>query len=386
MTTSQLTDLFIKGLKPGDKQVDYYDTKIKRFGVRVSPSGTKTYFLWYRFQGRAKRLGLGRTDRVSLADARKKAHQALADIADDRDPALTKLSASADGTGPTFAKFVDTFVSKYAKRHNKSWEQTERLLKREFVSKWGKRPLSSLNKADVLSVLDNIVSRGTPSAANRSFAAVRKLFNWAVERGDLDVSPALNVKNPSKHVSRDRVLTEYELSKVWSAADHMGYPYGTVVELLILTAQRRNEVAGMRWSDLNFESNTWTIPGDRNKSGRPQIVPLTDDVLQILEGLPRTHSELVFPGRGRDNPVSGWSKWKRQIDKISGVEEWRLHDLRRTAASMMAKDKVPPHIIERILNHSTGTLGGVAGVYNRYGYQDEMRDALECWGQSILQV
>jgi len=388
MTTFPVTELSIKSLKPAKKQVDYYDTKIKRFGLRVSPTGTKAFFLWYRFQNKGKRLGLGRVGVVTLSDARKKALQALTDIANHTDPTLRYRAIPTDGKKTNFESYVDTFISKYAKRHTKSWSETDRLLKREFVSKWRKHSLASITKADLISVLDAIVERGSPSAANHAFAAVRKLFNWAVERGDLEISPVLNVKKPTKHVSRDRVLTLDELAKVWSAADHMGYPYGTIVQLLILTAQRRQEVAGMRWSELDLTQDIWTIDRDRNKSGRQHSVPLTPAVLKILQSENLRHCDLVFPGRNSASHVCGWSKWKRKLDELSGVTNWRLHDLRRTAATEMAKAKTPPHVVERILNHTTGTLGGVAGVYNQYGYLDEMRFALQQWdaefGNSIL--
>ena len=382
MATFPFTDLSIKSLKPSNKQVDYYDTKIKRFGLRVSPTGTKAFFLWYRFQNKGKRLGLGRVGVVNLSDARKKALQALADIANGTDPKLRYKSEAPDADGPTFELYVDTFISKYAKRHTKSWSETDRLLKREFVSKWGKRSLASITKTDLISVLDAIVDRGSPSAANHAFAAVRKLFNWAVERGDLEISPALNVKKPTKHVSRDRVLSMDELTGIWSAADQMGHPYGVIVQLLILTAQRRQEVAGMRWAEIDLPQGIWTIDRDRNKSGRQHSVPLSPAVSKLIRKQ-QQDGDLVFPGRKSDSPVSGWSKWKRQIDELSGVTNWRLHDLRRTAATGMAKAKTPPHVVERILNHTTGTLGGVAGVYNQYGYLDEMRAALEQWKMTL---
>ena len=263
--------------------------------------------------------------------------------------------------------------------------ETERLLNREFVSLWGTWPIHTISRQDVTKVLNAIVKRGAPSAANHALSAVRKMFNWAIEHGHVDRSPCFGIKAPSKLKSRDRVLTDEELASIWQSAEEMGYPYGCIIQLLILTAQRRNEVTGMRWTELDFTKATWTIPAERTKPGRTHEVPLSKSAIRLLKNLPKLHDDLVFPARGKDNPASGFSKWKRQLDTMAGMSDWRVHDLRRTVASGMAQLKVPPHIIERVLNHTTGTLGGVAGVYNRFGYLDEMRAALELWAASLTQ-
>jgi integrase len=205
------------------------------------------------------------------------------------------------------------------------------------------------------------------------------MFNWAVEQGHLERSPCAGLGMPAQAISRDRILSDGELARVWKAAGEMGYPFGPMIQLLILTAQRRGEVVGLRWSELDTNAMEWTLPNGRTKSARAHIVPLSGAAAELVTGLPRLHDVLVFPARGKNNPASGFSKWKRELDERSGVVDWRIHDLRRTAASGMAQLAVPPHIIERVLNHTTGTLGGVAGIYNRYGYLVEMRSALERW-------
>ena len=230
-------------------------------------------------------------------------------------------------------------------------------------------------------MLDGMISR--PSAANRAFAAIRKFLNWCVERGYLEHSPCSGMKAPSKVISRDRVLSDEELTAIWLAAEKMGWPFGRVVQLLVLTAQRRNEVSGIRFQDIDQEEGLWTQPAMGNKSGRLHVVPLSPLALAIIRALPRVHDELVFPARGKNNPVSGYSKWKHKLDQLSGVKNWTLHDLRRTAATGMAGLGVPPHVVERILNHKTGVLGGVAGIYNRFAYQQEMSEALNQWSQHI---
>ena len=235
-------------------------------------------------------------------------------------------------------------------------------------------------------VLNGIVKRGSPSAANHALAAVRKMFNWAIEHGHVDRSPCFGIKAPSKLKSRDRVLTVEELVRIWQAAEKMGYPYGRIIQLLILTAQRRNEVTGLRWVELDLAKTTWTIPAERTKPGRTHELPLNESAVDLIQSLPRVHEDLVFPARGKDNPASGFSKWKRQLDELAGFGTWRIHDIRRTVASSMAQLKVPPHVIERVLNHTTGTLGGVAGIYNRFGYLSEMKDALDQWANHLARL
>ena len=387
MASTVLTDFAVRNLKPTTgRQIDVYDSRIRGLAVRVSPSGTKAFVVWYRIGGKARRLTLGRFPTMSLAEARKRAQEALLQVADGNDPATEKQRARAEYGGNLFSTLVDEFIETYAKRKTRSWAETDRLLKREFVSLWGTWPIATISRQDVTKVLNSIVKRGAPSAANHALSAVRKMFNWALEHGHVDRSPCLGIKAPSKLKSRDRVLTEEELVCIWQAAEEMGYPYGRIIQLLILTAQRRNEVAGMRWVELDLVKATWTIPAERTKPGRTHELPLSKRTLRLLEGLPKVHDDLVFPARGKENPASGFSKWKRQLDGIADVGLWRIHDIRRTVASGMAQLKVPPHVIERVLNHTTGTLGGVAGIYNRFGYLDEMRTALEFWAASLTEL
>jgi integrase len=182
------------------------------------------------------------------------------------------------------------------------------------------------------------------------------------------------------------VLTDAEIAALWPATDQLGYPFGQLVRLLLITAQRRDEVAHMRWSDLDLDNRVWTIPRERTKSDRLQQVPLSSLAMEVLAETPRLGDYVLSSGVRGDKPVSGFSVAKKRLDAISGLAEWRLHDLRRTAASGMAKLNVPPHIIEKVLNHSTGTVSGVAAVYNRYGYLDEKRDALEAWSKMMTEI
>lgn len=384
MASSALTDVAIRNLKPTPgRQVDVYDSKTRGLAVRVSPSGTKTFVVWYRIGGKARRLTLGRFPTLQLADARKRAREALTQVSDGKDPAAERQRTRLEYGGKLFGPLAHDFIETYAKARTRGWSETERLLNREFVSLWGKWPIHTVTRRDVSKALGAIVARGSPSAANHALSAIRKMFNWAIEQGHLAHSPCIGLAAPSKLKSRDRVLSDNELQRVWHAAEAMGWPYGSIIQLLILTGQRRKEVTGMRWSELNLVAAQWTIPAERTKAGRTHELPLSPAALALIQALPRAHDELVFPARGKDNPASGFSKWKHELDELAGIAPWRVHDLRRTVASGMARLKVPPHVIERVLNHVTGTLGGVAGIYNRFAYLGEMRDALELWATEI---
>ena len=381
MPKQTLNNTVIANLKPtSGQQVDYFDKLVPGFGIRVSPKGTKTYFLLYRYQTRQKRLTLGRTDIVSLAAARKAAKAAKALQSQNQDPSLER-KRSLKPAKATFRWLAEQFIEKHARIKTKSWKETQRILQRDFVKVWGDRDVTSIDKHDVTDLLDAI-AKHYPGAANHAFAHVRKLFNWAVQRGYLQTSPCIGLTSPALSQSRERVLTDAELMAVWKAAQSMGYPYGKLVQLLILTAQRRTEIAGMEWSELDLAERLWTIPTSRTKAKRATVVPLSDQALEIIQSLPRIADQMVFPSRTGVTLISGFSKWKEELDRLSGVRDWRLHDLRRTAATGLAPS-TPPHIIERLLNHASGGLTPVARIYNRFDYLDEKRTALQAWAAKV---
>ena len=397
-----LTDIAIRKMtKPAEGQVETWDSKVPGFGVRITKAGTKSFVFLYRHKGKPRRMTLGRYPDTGLSDARGLAQDALAKVKRGEDPQGDLPSRYA-----MFRSVVDEFVETHCGQHNRASTayETERLLRVEFIPLWGQHAFAEIRKADVLSVLDAIVKRGTPSLANHALAAVRKLFNWGIERGHLEFSPCMGIKRPSRPSSRERVLNEEELTTLWHASEELGYQFGTMFQLLALTAQRRGEVAGMRWSDLDLHDATWTIPAELTKNHRQHVVPLTDGVLRIIKSVPRVHEEWVFPARGNGGPFAGFSKAKRRLDGAANAKrhldaieqggeedevddlEWTLHDLRRTAATGMAKLGVAPHVVERVLNHVSGQFKGVAGVYNRFGYLPEMREALGKWETHVAKL
>ena len=382
-----LSDLKIRNLpKPARGQFEIWDTRLPGFGVRVSHGGTKSFVLVYRFQGRSRRMTLGRCGILGLADARQLALQALRAVLLGQDPGAEKLKARRIPPIQQFDRFVDHFLASYARLKNKTAGESERLLRREFVTCWRNRPIAGISKHDVLQVLDRLVAQGNHTTANRAFGALRRLFNWAIERGLIEQSPCAGLRMPTKEIPRDRVLRDAELNAVWHSLEAIGYAYGPFAQLLLLTGQRKGEVAGLRWQEIDFAQRLWTLPAPRNKSGRAHVLPLTDKVIEILTGLPRLHPELVFPARTRRGQSMIFRGGKKNSTSRSAVTGWRLHDLRRTAATGMARAGVAPHVVERVLNHSKGIVSGVAAVYNRFGYLPEMRAALEAWERHVLDV
>jgi integrase len=217
-------------------------------------------------------------------------------------------------------------------------------------------------------------------------SAIKKLFAWSLDRGAISVHPLVGLRKPGLERSRDRVLTDEELKSFWRATEELGFPFGPAFQLMALTGQRRGEVAGMRRSQIDLEEAVWTIPASIAKNGRAHEVPLSTAVLDVIQSLPRfVGSDLVFTTTGT-GAISGFGRAKIRIDFMMQANEWRLHDLRRTAASGMARLGVAPHVIEKVLNHVSGEISGVAAVYNRHGYTAEKREALTQWSLFIASL
>ena len=254
-----------------------------------------------------------------------------------------------------------------------------------MLPRWRGRLAREIIRRDVLDLLDHLVDSDKPIAANRTLSAVRKMFNWAVSRDILTFSPCAGVKPPTPEASRDRVLSDDELKLIWRAASQIGGPFGLLVKLLTLTGQRRDEVAKMQWSELDLKVRLWTLPRERVKTDQPHQVPLSAAAVAILESVPQiANSPFVLTTTGK-TPSNGYSKGKRKLDALlpQDMPAWRLHDLRRTVASGMARLGIDLPVIEKVLNHSSGSFAGIVGVYQRHDFADEKRAALETWGRHI---
>lgn len=368
----------IEALKPQAKRYEVHDLLCPNFSLRVFPTGRKVFTVKYRFGLKQRRLSLGVHPRISLTDARNKAIEVLRLVDDGGDPAARTRQLSKD---------VETvcrdFIRQYARPRNRSWKETERILGREFVAVHGQRDIREIDRHDILELIDGAVERGAGYQANRIHSNLRKLFNWCVERGIVDVSPMIRMKPPTKEQARDRVLTDDEIRAVLKACADEPYPYRQFVPLLIATGQRRGEISNLKWSQIDLDAKQLVIPAERSKNGKPHVVPLSDLALKLLAEVPRfPNCDWVFTTT-RKSPISGFSKAIRNILAQSETSDWRFHDLRRTASSGMARLGIAPHVVEKALNHISGTISGIAAVYNRYGYDAERREALDKWGEFL---
>lgn len=386
MGTRKLTTKAVENAKPGKSRREVPDGLVPGLYLIVQPSGAKSWAIRYRNPaGKPRKHTLGRYPQMDLSAAREAGRAALAAADAGEDPAQAK-KLKREAKADTFEAVVEAFVEKHAKRHNRSWQEQAAILRRHAVPAWRDRPIGQISRRDVLELVEGIHDRGAPYAANRTLATVRKLFAWSMERDMIGANPAAGVKAPGKEQSRDRVLEDEEIASLWWAFERMNSRAAGVFKLLLLTAQRRTEVATMRWADLDLDAATWTVP--ETKNDKPNVVPLSAPALEVIRAQPAVESSpYVFPGRGDPSkPLNGWGKPKDQASELAGVQDWRLHDLRRTAASGLARLGTPPHIVEAVLNHSSGTWAGVAGVYQRHRYDTEKRRALDAWAAHVMSV
>jgi integrase len=361
------------------KRLDAYDTVLQGFGLRVSPTGRKVWFVIVRPEGRAKRVTIGGYPALSLHDAREAAARRI------RDEHLENAAPDLPYyVSPTLGEIVPQFIQLYARPKNRRWRATERTLHK--FEKLFILPITEIKRTDVVRALDELIASGMQVGANRALAGLKKLMNWSLDRGVLSVNPIAGLKPPAVEVARERVLADHELAKLLAVADEEGYPFGPALKILALTAQRRGEVTGMKWSEVDLDRQTWTISAARSKNKQSHCVPLTDEVCAILRAIPRfVGSDLVFTTTGV-TPISGFGRFKDRAAASLGASDWCIHDLRRTAASGMARLGVAPHIVEKVLNHRSGIISGVAAVYNRYGYDKEKREAVGQWSHYIQQL
>lgn len=366
---------------PKVRRIEIHDELLSGLRLRIYPTGKKVYSIVHRLDGQQIRHTIGTHPAIGLAQAREAAREVL------RNMQLGTYRRACDiepvPQVRTLGATVPEFIAKYAKPKNRTWQQTQTILQR--FSPLFDKPLAEIRRGDVVRVLDDMIASGTPHRANRALAAIKKLFAWSLDRGYVEVHPIAGLKPPTKENVRDRILTDAEMRLLMQSAEGMGYPFGPAVQVFLLTGQRRGEVGSMRWSHVDFDRAIWTIPASVAKNGRVHEVPLSTPVVDLLRSLPRfVNCDLVFTTTGI-TPISGLGKVKERLDAALGVSDWRFHDLRRTAASGMARLGTPPHVIEKVLNHQTGLISGVAAIYNRHGYNAEKRNALEEWARHVVE-
>jgi integrase len=384
MPKTRLTKSTIDALPIPEKEIVHWDQTLPGFGLKITPKGRKVFIVLYRAANGASRLRkytIGPYGRIALHNARVEAQKVLAARLEGRDPALEKVDARRRLTADT----VPEVLSLYAKLHlsqRRSGHEVTRILQRDLVERLGSRSVHAISKRDIIDVVNAVIDRGSPVAANKSLKVVKSFFNWCVGRAIVERSPCEGIRAPTVERGRDRVLTDRELAEIVLAARQLGGPYGAIVEVLALTGQRRDEVARMSWDELDLDHRVWTLPGARTKNDKPHIVQLSDPAVLVIGGQPR-RGRFVFSRNGA-TPVGDFSSQKRRLDDLCGVSHWRLHDLRRTTVSGMASLGVAPHVADKILNHVAGTISGVAAVYQRHEFLKERGDALERWGAHVV--
>jgi integrase len=381
-----LTARTIEIVKPSNTRREIPDAHMPGLYLIVQPSGSKSWAVRYRSSSITRKYTLGAFPAIDLKTARALAGKALRAVAEGRDPGHEKAQARSTKID-SIEHVAAQFIERHCKRANRqrTAEETERLLRLHVLPHWRGRTINSICRRDVLEILDRITDAGTPIAANRTLSAARKMFNWCIARDIIAVSPCSGVKPPTVEHSRDRVLNDDELHATWLAADNIGFPFGPMVQMLICTGQRRDEVAKMEWNEIDFEKKLWTLPRERVKTNEKHEVPLSDIAVAILKRLPRiAGARFVFTTTG-NTAASAYSKNKRRLDVLlpPDMPPWRLHDLRRTAASGMARLGINLPIIEKVLNHASGSFAGIVAVYQRHSFSDEKRKALEAWGRFI---
>ena len=385
MPRIKLTKSAIDDLPTPSSDLVYWDATLPGFGVKVTPKGRKVFIVLYRTGGGGSKLRkytIGPYGRVTLHQARLAAQKVFAAKLDGRDPAAEKRESKRRIVADRFDLLLDEFIS-HRLTHRRSGAEIARVLRREFGRAWTGTSIHAISKRDVVDVVNAIEQRGAPAAANKALKSIKSFFNWAIGRAVLEQSPAAGIPLPGNVSSRDRVLTDEELAEVILAARLMPSPYGGIVEFLALTGQRRGEVAGMIWDEIDLKQRLWTIPKQRAKNGKAHLVHLSRSAFALLNRLD-TREGFVFPSSNK--PFNAFGNAKRELDDLSGVTSWRIHDLRRTCVSGMARLKIAPHIADKVINHQSGTISGVAAVYQRHEFLSERKEALERWGKHVEAV
>jgi len=433
-----LTDRGLKALKPAPSGKRYivWDAMQPHLGVRVTDKGVKSFVVVKRRAGAAypDTHVLGQYPARPLKSARDDAPGIISLLAEGKSPAQAKAEAAREAArrrADTFATAVEKFIEHEQGKELRSWRETEAVLRREFLGQepkrerkttdcggkkvtewvtqwtdskkpvWRDRPIVEITRRDIIERLDEIKARAGKYAARHALSAVRKLFNWAEEgeRFGLDESPAARIRDKTigvtgKDLKRTRVLNDTELRDVWRAAEITGYPFGPLVQLLMLTGQRLNDVAHAQRDEIDLDAGVLTVPPERFKTGVAQEVPLPTKAVEIVKALPKFGEGYVFTTTGGSRPISGISKMKVRLDRLIGVQRkadgaksmaaWVLHDLRRTLRTRLTSDvDVDAFIAERVLGHA---LPGLHGVYDQGAHRAQKRAALERWEAKLLSI
>lgn len=384
--------------KPGQKDQLFFDDVQRGLAVRVTAAGSKSYLAQYTIGGSKRRIPLASVDALSLAKARGAVAAIMGDVAKGMDPAAQRKAEAAERKtkdardGFTLSVLISDWERLHLSTKRGSYAvEAVRALKNGFF-KYLDLPAADLDRKAVVKVADGIAASGSATMAGRLVAYGSAAYGWALKRGSLSVNPFLTVPVAATP-KRERVLSDEELAEVWRASDPTT-TFGAIIRALMLTGQRRDEVGGMVWGELAADLSTWIIAAERAKNGATHLVPISSPMADLLKTRTRGNAnEFVFPGR--QGAFSGWSKCKERLDAVilkarqeadpaaKPMPEWRLHDLRRTLATGLQRLGVRLEVTEAVLNHVSGSRGGIVGVYQRHDWAAEKRAALDAWGEHV---
>jgi integrase len=375
----KLTQLAVDRMRPDPtKRIEISDDLLPALRLVVQPTGARSWAVRTRINGRTAKITLGDARVLDLAKARAAARAKLAEIAEGADPRAEKRRAKATRLG----EIAELYLRDRAGETRRNTQvNRQRYLRRDWQP-FHDRPLGRITRREIAEHLAVLKDRHGGIAANRSRATLHALFQWALDNDLVEANPVAATRPPvRKERSRDRVLSLDELRQLWAATSGAG-DYDAIVRLLMLSGQRREEVAAMRWSEVDLPRRTWQIPSERTKNGKAHIVPLSRPMVEILEGRPRAGRDLVF-GSGPTG-FGGFSRAKRSLDQRCRLATpWRLHDLRRSLVTHLNEIGIPPAVIEAMINHQSGVKAGVAGVYNRAEHLPERARVMQLWADRL---
>jgi integrase len=387
---AKFTDRFIDALKP--KAARYEVWEGRGFGMRVSPRGVKAWVWLYHFDGRPRRMTLGTYPELRLADAHVKLADARKLLTKGVDPGAKAVAENkAERIAETVAELAEAYLDKWARPRKRSADEDGRQLRKDVIPAWGRRKAKDITRRDVIALLDAIVDRGSPIAANRTLAVIRRMFGWALSRDIIPASPCVAVKAPARERRRDRVLSADEIVTFWRALADPDLPITASIRLALkfqlVTAQRKGEVIRAEWSEFDLHEDVWTIPAEKAKNGMPHRVPLSPLARVVFDEIAasRNGSDWLFPSPKSGAPIAGQSvdHAMRKHRATLGTGDATPHDLRRTAASHMTSIGISRLAVSKILNHAEP---GVTAVYDRHSYDAEKRAALDTWSAKLEEI
>jgi integrase len=379
----------VDAIRPGAVRTEHHDTVAPGLVLRVTPAGARTWALRYRHRGRLRRFTIGPASAISLADARARARDTIRAASDGADPAAEKQDGRK---AETIGDLATLYIDKHAKPKKRSWKADDNLLRMKVLPKWRNRAIADITRHDVRLLVEGVAEAGAPIVANRVAALMSKMFAFALDRDLVSASPAVRIPRPGTEQTRDRVLSEGELQALWSAFNALDETMGAFYKLRLITAQRGGEVAAMRWRDVDLESRWWTIPAAGSKNKLAHRVPLSTMAIKLIEALrvqaikERQTTDRKATSPDLDAFVLAGARGKRQQAEAAAtfpVTNFRGHDLRRTAASLMVGSGVSRLTVSKILNHVERS---VTAVYDRHSYDAEKRAALDEWAGTIAGI